>query len=153
MGKKKRKVGYPTKYSNKVAKRICAELMKGRTLTNICKEEKMPSLVTVYKWLNAANKTSFKEDFYKSYVLAREVQAEVFADQIIDISDDRISDDKIKVSRAKLRTDVRKWIAAHLLPRKFSDKMQLTGANGDPLIPPKTKININFVPSKNKRSK
>lgn len=157
----KRRVGRPSSYTDRVGNYICQELMKGRTITKICKEEGMPHITTVFNWLNKLN-GAFNEDFLKSYVQAREFQAEIFADQIKDIADDGSNDtytitnsktgkteafvahDHIK--RSVLRVEARKWLAAHLLPRKFSDKVQVTGAEGKDLIPPApTQVIFQFV--------
>jgi hypothetical protein len=144
--KKVKKLGRPSSYTDKIGKYICREIMKGRTLTSICKEEGMPSIPTVYNWLNRLSK-AHNEIFLKSYKEAREIQAEVLADEIKDISDDiPMIDDPVNVSRARLQSDNRKWLAAHLLPRKFSDRVQLTGAEGKDLIPSiPTKVVFNFV--------
>lgn len=140
--------GQPTAYSRKMAKYICEEISKGRTLTSICKEKNTPSIPTVYAWLGRFN-PAFQEEFFKLYREAREIQAEVMADEIKDISDEIHNDDSVKVNRAKLRSDNRKWLAAHLLPRIFSDKMELTGAGGKDLIPSiPTKVVFNFIDKK-----
>lgn len=164
----KRKVGRPSSYTDKVGKYICQEIMKGRTITSICKKEGMPCLPTVFNWLNKLN-NAYNEDFLKSYSQAREVQAEVMADEIKDIADNgendtyvavnpktgkkelRINYDHIK--RSALRVDSRKWLAAHLLPRKFSDRMELTGAGGKDLNPVPTNIVVNFVKPEKKDDK
>ena len=157
----KNKVGRPSSYTDKVGKYICQEIMKGRTITSICKEEGMPCLPTVFNWLNKLN-NAYNEDFLKSYSQAREIQAEVMADEIKDIADNGENDtyetvnpktgkmetktDFDHIKRSALRVESRKWLAAHLLPRKYSDRVQLTGAEGKDLIPPvPTKVVFNFV--------
>lgn len=65
---------------------ICRELQTGRTITSICKDKEVPSLPTVLNWLNLLH-PNFNEEFFKSYTEARRVQAEVLADQNIDIAD------------------------------------------------------------------
>lgn len=121
--------------------------MKGRTLTKISEEdEDIPSLVAIYSWLNP-NHPQYHPEFVEAYKLAREVQAEVLADEIKDISDDNTADNQVKLGRDKLRTDNRKWMAAHMAPKKFSDRVQLTGKDDEPLIPKEVKIVVNFVGS------
>ncbi len=138
------------KYTARRAKRICQELMKGKTLTKISEEEDMPSLPSIYSWLNPYHPQHHPE-FLEAYKIAREVQAEVFADEIIDISDiidaddPNAIDDQVRIARAKLRTDNRKWMASKIYPKKYSDKVQLTGANEEPLIPKEVKLVVNFV--------
>jgi hypothetical protein len=137
------RTGRPQIYSDEIASFICINLMQGKSLTAICKDKRMPTLPTVYSWLDDKGR-KFRVDFFKSYITAREIQAATFADQILDISDD----EKIDINRCRLMIDSRKWIAAHLLPRKFSDRMQLTGADDQQLIPKNTQVIVNFVKSK-----
>jgi hypothetical protein len=64
------------------------------------------------------------------------MQVEYYADDIIDISDSvRDATDTATVQAAKLAADNRKWLAAKLYPRKFGDRLEMTGANGTALIP------------------
>ena len=66
------------------------------------------------------------------YTRAREVQAEIMAEEIIAIADDSAGDITIDedgreivnheaIQRSRLRVDARKWVAAKLLPRKYGD--------------------------------
>lgn len=87
-------------------------------------------------WLaKGAAKTKPYESFLAQYAIAREAQAELYADEIIDISDDSTQDDLFNdegkrvlnaewVARSKLRVDARKWIASKLLPKKYGEKIQ-----------------------------
>jgi len=145
---------------------ICEQLMQGRAIVDICKDDGVPSIPTIYGWLNRDSST-FKPNFLKSYVEAREIQAEVLADQILSISDNKTKDYYIKETVGKngkktsvkvlnedhirsraLQVESRKWLAAHLLPRKFSDRVQLTGADGKDLsLAAPTKVVFNFIKS------
>ncbi len=75
---------------------------------------------------------------------AREAQAEVRADEIVDIADDDTNDftadkdgklvaNNEHIQRSRLRVDARKWIAVKLLPKRYGDKMQHTGDGGGPI--------------------
>lgn len=165
-------MGRPQAYSDMIGAYICRELQLGRTITSICTEDRVPSLPTVYNWLNRLH-PMFNETFFKSYYEARKIQAETLADETKDIADgpstkefkSKFFDNKGKatgssivekdITAAKsLRIDTRKWIAKCLAPNKFSEKMQLTGNDGDPLIPTKTKIVVNFIrPNKPEENK
>lgn len=156
----KRGYGRPRAYSKEIGDKICKLLIEGKTLTKISKLDGMPCVATIYSWLGECNK-NFAPEFLKSYNIAREIQAEVFADETVDISDDgkndtyEIVDDKgnlvtkvnfDNIQRSKLRVDARRWRAKFLSPGKFSDKVQVTGANGKDLIPAvPTKIVFNLV--------
>jgi hypothetical protein len=82
-------------------------------------------------------------EFAEQYARARELQAERFADDIIEIADDKSEDvygelempNSVAVARAKLRIDSRKWIASKLLPKKYGDKLQteVSGPDGGPI--------------------
>lgn len=118
--------GRPSSYTEERAAEICGRIAAGESLNRICKDDHMPDIVTVYRWM-AAN-----EQFRKNYALAREDQAETHADGIQDIADEMPPmDDKGKtdsgwVSWQKNRIDARKWIASKLKPRKFGDKIDVT---------------------------
>jgi hypothetical protein len=131
-------MGRPEVYQDKIGAYICQELMKGRTLTKISKDKKMPSLPTIYGWLNKQH-PNFKKDFFNSYVEARKVQAEVMADQTADISDE-----KGNIKRNALRVKTRQWIASKMHPTKFGDKVEVTGKDGGTLIPGRINLVIDF---------
>ncbi len=102
-------------------------------MRKICTVEGMPDITTIIDW--AFN----HKEFSQLYAKAREMQAELMADDITDIADDSSEDFgftsssdkdgegakpvflKENVLRSKLRVDARKWVAAKLLPKKFGD--------------------------------
>ena len=137
-GEEPRKPGRPSGYSEEVGERIAALMMAGWSLIRICSMEEYPAESTVYGWL--AQK---EHPFLEKYTRAREIQAERYADEIIDISDDDSRDvtgelnmpNAVAVQRAKLRTENRKWVAAKLLPKKYGDRVtqEHTGEGGGPV--------------------
>ena len=150
----------PAIYSDKIAKHILNEIMKGRSLKKICtKDNNMPSEPTVYSWLQRGNKY-FNEDFFNKYKEAKDIQAERFVEEIIDIADDGENDtyeklnpktgkveeyvDHDHIRRSELRLKARMWVTSRLLPKKYGDssKVELTGADGSPLIPQKILIDF-----------
>jgi hypothetical protein len=91
----------------------------------------MPAVPTIFDWLED------HEEFSKQYARARRVQAEVCADEIIELADTPNIGVRIKdgpkgrevvrgdnVERSKLRVDARKWNAAKLLPKKYGNEPQ-----------------------------
>ena len=138
------KRGRPSDYSEEVADQICKRLMKGETLTKICSDPEMPDLTTVYTWLRDTS-PFYRKEFLQSYLVARQIQGEVEADKGMDILDKATSK---TIVVAKARADYKKWRASKLYPRKFADKVQLTGNEDEPFIPKeqqKRKIKIVFV--------
>jgi hypothetical protein len=70
--------------------------------------------------------------YRRMYDEAREMQAETFVDDILDISDDsgrdRQENGKINhevVNRSKIRIDTRKWIMGAMVHKRFGDRKQL----------------------------
>lgn len=132
------KGGRPTKYSLGIALIICERLADGESLVSICKDPDMPKKTAVYEWLAA------KKDFADMYARAREDQADSLADQIIALADEmpmEITDEKggtrfdsAYVTWQKNRVDARKWVAAKLKPRKYSDRIAHVGdKDADPM--------------------
>lgn len=128
----------PSKYSQKLADDICEQLAEGRSLRSICADKKMPNRSTVFRWL-AEN-----EKFRDQYARAREEQADVFFEEIIEIADEECTTvradkhstsdddgegntevvfDTTAVMRNRLRVDARKWAAAKLAPKKYGDRV------------------------------
>lgn len=132
-------MGRPTLYSQELAARICGELVEGRSLRAICREEDMPCTASVFLWLIQ------HPEFSDQYARAREAQADSLADELLDIADDSTNDwidretrsgriirvvDEEAIGRSRLRVDTRKWIASKLKPKKYGEKLELGGAVG-----------------------
>jgi hypothetical protein len=75
------KCGRSSGYSAEIADAICNRLVNGESLRAICADPAMPAKATVCRWL-ARN-----QEFRRSYAIARECQAEDFADAILEIAD------------------------------------------------------------------
>jgi hypothetical protein len=89
-------------------------------LDKLCKNMKklypeFPASDTIYRWILKY------PDFAEKYRTARRAQAQLFVDQIVEISDE--CDDK-EVAKATLRVNTRKWLASRLLI-DYADKQQL----------------------------
>ena len=76
----------------------------------------MPSQSAFYSWLRD------KEELEQKYVRAREAQADVIFDEVLDIADGGGSDENVQ--RDRLRIDARKWMAGKLAPRRYGDKVK-----------------------------
>lgn len=139
--------GRPSAYDLQTAEAILVLLAEGQSLSEICRRDDMPARSTVSLWI--ANNV---EGFADKYVGARDAQAEHFADEIIEISDDGRNDwvernagdgetgvvvDHEHIARSKLRVDSRKWLMARMAPKRYGDRItaEHTGADGKDLIP------------------
>lgn len=131
-----------SEFSQEAADEICAGLMEGLSVRSICKSDTLPSARTVFKWL------SLNVEFAQQYARAREVQAEVIFDEMLDIADDSTNDwmerfgkdnkgyefNGEAVRRTQMRIDARKWVAGKLKPKKYGDKVTLGSDPENPLL-------------------
>lgn len=135
--------GRPSSYSAEKAAAICIRLGLGESLREICRDEDMPDKSTVMRWLAA------HAEFRDQYAGAREAQADYYAEEIIEISDDGSNDwmkrqrtdgsteeveNKEVLARSRLRVDTRKWLMARMAPKKYGDKVTQEHV-GDPEKP------------------
>ncbi len=121
--------GRPSQYTVALADKICELLAFGKSLLKICDMKGMPTYRSVMRWVIK------HEEFCHKYEMARKVQRERWADEIIDIPDNSKGD----VQRARLRVDSRKWVLARLEPRKYGDKLDIA-SGGEKLAPSLTVI-------------
>lgn len=121
-------------YSPQIADLICERLAGGASLRLICgpgRAAGLPGQTTVYRWLTE------HDGFLRAYNLAREAQADLYIDQILEIADGRDGEEgqARDAARDRLRIDARKWVAAKLAPKRYGEKVALTGgADTDPPI-------------------
>ena len=129
-------IGRPSKYTQKLADKICTQLATGKSLRRICEKEGMPEARTVHYWLLDGK----HEEFFLQYARAREIQAEMMFDEILDVADDGSNDymtitkgdveynieNKEVTNRSRLRVDSRKWYLSKVLPKVYGDKLDVT---------------------------
>lgn len=128
-------LGRPCSFTQELGDRICEMLASGMSMRTACKEEDMPSMQTVFRWLRT------NEAFCEQYTRAKAEAADALVEEMLDISDDGTNDwmevhDKEgnavgykvngeHVQRSRLRVETRKWIAAKLKPKKYGEKVDL----------------------------
>lgn len=109
-------MGRPSLYSDEIVNRICEWISEGKSLRSFCRIEGNPGFQTVLDWLNDDDKIYFRS----KYARAREIQAEVMADELLEIADDT-KPDQLKLAHDKMKIETRQWIAAKLLPKKYGN--------------------------------
>lgn len=138
----KGKPGRPTTFTQALADKICARIASGESVRSISRDEHMPCGATIYNWLLDKKHLHFLEQ----YARARDIQAELMFEEILEIADDGSNDfmtiqkgereynveDKEVTNRSRLRVDSRKWYLSKVLPKKFGDKLDLT-SDGKPI--------------------
>jgi hypothetical protein len=122
-------VGRPTIYSEELIDTICERLATGESLRSVCRDDEMPAMASVFKWLRE------NRSFSEQYAKAKEESADALVEDMLDIADNQAGqeveiDGKLvsvkdgpSVAHARLRVDTRKWAASKLKPKKYGDKI------------------------------
>lgn len=129
----------PTKFTQDLADRICEMLAEGMSMRSVCREDDMPCMSTVFKWLRE------KPEFSQQYARAKEESADALFEDLLDIADDGTNDwmertnaegenvgwqvNGEALQRSRLRVDVRKWALSKLKPKKYGEKLDLGNAD------------------------
>lgn len=119
--------------TSELIERVLERLASGESLRGICRDETMPEIGQIMR-LRLSDPA-----FAKQYTHAREMQAEVFGDELVEIVDDGSNDWMEKqygetkawvingeaVARSRLRFDQRRWWMSKVLPKIYGDKIDL----------------------------
>ncbi len=130
--------GRPTDYTPELGKRIC-DVVSTHTfgLKRLCAMfDWMPAPTTIHQWRWQL------EDFSNLYTKAKILQAELLAEDCLDIADETGNDITINkngdevcnsefVNRSRLRVDTRKWLTAKLLPKIYGDMQKTSESDGN----------------------
>lgn len=146
----------PSEYTPEIGDEICLRISQGESVRAIVKSESMPSSSSIYRWLLDED----KKPFWEQYEKARNIQAELMFEELLEIADDGTNDyvekerengstytilDSEHVQRSRLRIDTRKWFLSKVLPKKFGEKLDMTTNGKD--------LNISFDPTFKKDEK
>ena len=124
-------------YNEEIATQILNKVSSSTMgLVRICKSiENCCNVRDFYEWIRT------NEDFAKRYARAKEDQADMLIEEMLEIADDTHNDtmlipdggggmkeveNKEWVNRSRLKVDVRKFIASKLKPKKYGDKIDIT---------------------------
>lgn len=135
MGKKPN--GRPSTYNEAVAEEICTQLVEGKSLAEICRQEGFPSYSTVVKWRNDI------PSFSANYARAREDQADTDADRIGDIAN-QVAQGLMDPQAARVAIDAYKWTAGKRKPKVYGDKLAIGGATD---LPPVKTLDVSKLSS------
>ena len=122
--KVKKILGIPSEYTKEISDLICERVATHDCgLPKLCNlYDDMPALATIQRWRYK------NETFRVKYAHAKLLQADLLAEQCLDISDNSTPEE---VAVARLRVDSRKWLASKLLPKQYGDKLLLEQKNED----------------------
>jgi hypothetical protein len=126
-------------FSEELISTIFNRVSSGESINKICSTPDMPCRNSFFEWVDKS------EDVQRRYQLAIIARTDFYAEEIIAISDDGSKDtyldgdgnertDNEVVARAKLRIDARKWFVSKMNPKKYGDKLELSGDPTSPLV-------------------
>lgn len=119
------RLGRPRLYTEELADRVCDLIASGRAINEFELKDGIPSQETIYRWVYSY------PPFHDKYLRAREIQAEIHAQEIAKRAKEAIGllkdcDPKKAnaiVQAVRLEIDSFKWTAAKLLPKRYGDKL------------------------------
>jgi len=128
----KKTLGRPTIYNEELATKICEVVsISSCGIRKICfNNPDFPTPETIRVW------RLYNESFSAQYAKAKLAQADILAEECVDIADDSSNDtittqDGREVfnsefaARSRLRIDTRKWLASKLLPKIYGNTKEL----------------------------
>lgn len=133
---------YPDPFTPELAAEICKRLADGESLRSVCRDPVMPARSTVERWI-----TADRDGFAGQYARARNVGLDEIADELLEVAADG-SNDWMKrndpenpgydfngehVQRSRLRVDTGKWYLSKLAPKRYGEKLELSGPDGQPI--------------------
>lgn len=133
--------GRPTDYTPELAAHIC-ELVATHTcgLNRLClMYDELPSKFTINLWRHKHH------EFSLQYAKAKLFQADLLAEECLEIADDDSQDVKYDkdgnescntefVARSRLKIDTRKWLASKLLPKQYGAAAEEAKSDTNTLI-------------------
>ena len=137
--------GRPSDYTAELADSICERLAAGESMRSISRDDKMPAMSTLFKWIRVL------PEFTEQYAIAKAESADALVEDMLDIADNQVEQpllvdgippeidgkpvlvkDAVSVNHARLRVDTRKWAASKLKPKKYGDKIAVGGDAENP---------------------
>lgn len=136
MTTKSHKAKAPTKAGSQdraaLAKKVLEGMHGGLSCFKACQAAGVPHS-TFISWVNV------DQELANRYTRAREDLIERMAQEVLELSDVDVGlqpdgkKDWAAVQKHKLQVDTRKWLLSKLAPKKFGDKLELTGDPDRPL--------------------
>lgn len=119
--------GRPCEFTPEIANTICERIAGSESLKSICSEDGMPSESTIRNWLARGVKDEEPfASFLRQYGHAREAQADTDADAVGDIGRKTLTGE-YDPQAARVAIDALKWSAGKRAPKKYGEKVQLSG--------------------------
>ena len=129
---------------------ICDRLSQGEPLAQICRDDHMPGVQTVYDWSNE------REPVSVAITRAREIGEDAIAAQVLEIVDTKparvatMHGDQVDsgdVANRKMRAEYRLKLLAKWNPKRWADRVDLT-SDGKAIAPTSITITREVVTRK-----
>jgi hypothetical protein len=122
-----RRLGRPTIYSSELATRICDLVAQRVPVVEICAMSDMPGKDTLYRWKREIH------EFSDQYARARAHRADARQDRIDEIVRKMLAGE-VEPNAAKIAIDAEKWQMSKEQPRRYGDKLAVSGdPDGTPI--------------------
>lgn len=118
------KTGRPSSYSVEIADEICERMIEGETIAEICRDEAMPSRMTVYRWRDA------DKSFDTRCARAREGMADDFEARMQAVTE-KVEAGTLPPDAARVIVSNLQWRAAKAAPKTFGDAVNLKHSDPD----------------------
>lgn len=114
----KSKGGRPSDYTQEIATELCSRIARGKSLRTVCKADDMPSVQTVYTWMNR------HEEFLEQYARAKDDSADADADKLDEIAE-KVLIGGYDPQAARVAADIIKWSASKKKPKRYGNNIGL----------------------------
>ena len=108
----------PKVFEDDQIEELLEELSGGKPLTRICKEKRMPSVSSVYAWVER------DEEFSGRFHAARARGVHALAEECLEIADEKTKD-AVEVANKRVRIDTRLRLAGKWLSSEYGDKVDV----------------------------
>jgi hypothetical protein len=121
--KEPKPIGRPPCYTFELSETVLRRVSLGESLRHIGNDPDMPSEPTIRSWC-----VDDLDGFFQRYARARRLQADAWADRIIEISEE-----DTEPNDRRVRIDALKWTVSKMFPDRYGDKLQVGGDPDNPI--------------------
>lgn len=116
-------------YTPEIGQEICDRIAQGESVRAICRGNKtgFPAAETIRNWILYDTK-GVPDSFREEYERARQVQADLYFEQVITKAED-CNADANSINKAKLEIDSLKWSLARMNRVKYGDRQAIDVGN------------------------
>ena len=129
----KTKTAKPERDKAAICQAVLQGMRDGLSAFNACQAAGVPQS-TFNRWVDADAKLA------EDYAHAREDLIERMANEVMELADSEVPEtgdgkkDWQAIQKHKLQVDTRKWLLSKLAPKKYGDKLEVSGDAANPLV-------------------